>query len=509
MKASASQRWWRIGLLVAVIILILAAALFWTLLRPTPGRDPVEFLPASTHAVVGCDVRPGSEGMRQALKEWGASDVKRLGARGTELAQGVVDWLGYALEVKQDVLPWFGGELLIVSVTGGEQRERPLTPDSVVLILRTKSMRKARAALHRGVKPFAREANWHLEGVEHAGTKIAVWADMSGRARQAYAVKDGCVLIANKPQAIGYCLAAAQKPAERLTYDEGFQATVGTKPRESVAWAYFATGSLTQVGRAVLPGITGGWPGLLSSYRNYASLAKREQQTATGALGLSLSPVREGAKVRAVYRAAGGKKVKTEASLLGRVASFAPEEAALSLAMHAPGAWLEAAAQQQRGAMAALLSHSPASWLGLEKLPRDLLITVLTKPQGHQPSLALAAPEGELPVPPRGLLSRFFPKPATAVVDKVAVLATDEQTLKLCLAAAKQSAPPTDWEQLRFMAAVRPGKIAPELDYVRGLKIIGRATPGGGEGEIALSLPPRYLLGFDSATPRLHDSSQK
>jgi hypothetical protein len=414
-----------------------------------------------------------------------------------ELAQGMVDWLGFALDVKKDILPWFGGELLIVSVTGQGERERPLTPDSMVLILRTKSMRKARASLDRGVKPFAREANWYQKTEAHAGTKVTVWADMSGRSRLAYAVKDGCVLIGNRPEAVGYCLAAAGNAAGRLTYDEGFQATVGNRPRETVAWSYFATDSLAQAGKAVLPGITKGWPGLLGRYRNYASLGRRGEQTASGALGLSLSPIREGAEVRAVYRAADSGEAGTKENTLGRVAKFAPEEAVLSVAIHAPGEWLEGLAPKQgEGAWGRLLPSLQTTWLGLEQMPSDLLITVLPKQHSSRPALVLAAPAGELPVPPRGLLSRLFPKPATAVVDKIAVLATDEQALRQCSLAAKRAGTLVDLQgDVRFVISARPGGIAPELDYVRGIKVVGRATPGGGEGEISLAVPPRYLLG--------------
>jgi hypothetical protein len=494
METRAGRRWWRIGLLAAAIILALAAALFWAT-RETPGRDPLEFLPASAHAVVGCDMRPGSEGMRQALQEWGASDVRHLGTRGVELAQGVVDWLGFALEVRKDILPWFGGELLIASVTGPSDRARPLTPKSVVLILRTKSMRRARATLDRGVKPFAREANWGQTTEKHAGAKVTVWRDLSGRARLAYVVKDGCVLIAEGSEGIRSCLAAADDPARRLTYLESFQATVGYQRRETVAWGYVSVSSVVEAGRAVLPGLTKGWPGLLSRYRSYASFGDREGQASLGSLALSLSPAREGAEVRAVYRAANAARAAAKPSALARVAKFAPEEAMFSLAVHEPDDWLALIQPRNTEPQTARFFSPPGlKWLGLEQVPSDLMFTVLQA--DGKPSFALAAPAKQMPVPPRGMLSRVFPKEACTVVDGVALLAKDAQALKQCSRAAKTPQAASDLKgEVRLVISARPGDASSELAHVKQIRVVGRAAPGGGEGEITLAVPPRYLLG--------------
>ena len=106
------------------------------MIRPGPGRSPLDFVPASAQLAVHLDTRLANPGTRQALRYWSVSDLQRLGERGTELAQEVVDWAGFDLDVKKDVLPWYGGELVVAMV--GLEGERPLGPDSVVLIARTK-----------------------------------------------------------------------------------------------------------------------------------------------------------------------------------------------------------------------------------------------------------------------------------------------------------------------------------------------------------------------------------
>lgn len=502
-------QWLHWVILIALIVIVLAAVLFWAL-RPVPSRDPVEFLPAATQLAVDCDLRPGSPGLRQALREWGVSDVKHLGARATELAQQVVNWSGFDLDVRKDLRPWFGGELVLASVARQADRAQALTPDSLVLIARTKSMRRARASLEKGVKPFAREAYWHRATEDRAGEKVTVWFDGSGRPQLSYATKDGCVLIAKRPEVIDYCLSAARSPANRLSYQEAFEGSVGELSQEAVAWAYGDVRSLAETVRAVLPGVPRGWAGVVNRYLSYSRLGVEQSPVRAGVVACALVAAPHGAEVSAVYRTPKTAKTEASSNTLGRVAKYAPREAVFAVAMHRPGDWLgpllpsptsseERPGQSTRRGFWRRHFHFPEvvdPWLGLRQVPSDLMLAVLPRAGGGNPALVVAAPAGELPVPPRGLLSFVFPRPATAVMDEIAILATDEQALKQCSLAAKAPRPLLDSKgAVRFVVSVRPSNASADLAHVKELAIIGRQTPQGGEGKITLAIPPRYLLG--------------
>ena len=503
------RQWLHWVLLIALIILVIAAILFWAL-RPVPSRNPVEFLPAATQLAVDCDLRPGSPGLRQALQEWGVSDVKHLGARATELAQKVVNWSGFDLDVRKDLLPWFGGELVLASVARQADRAQTLAPDSFVLIARTRSMRRSRASLEKGVRPFAREAYWHRAEEDRAGEKVTVWFDGSGRPQLSYATKDGCVLVAKRPEVIDYCLSAARSPANRLSYQEAFEGSVGEMSQEAIAWAYGDVRSLAETVRAVLPGVPRGWPGVVKRYLSYSRLGVEQAPVPAGVVAGALVAAPHGAEVSAVYRTPKTAKAEASSNTLGRVAKYAPPEAIFAVAMHRPGDWLKpllpspVSPEERTGrsmGRGAWRRHfdSPRvldPWLGLRQIPSDLMLAVLPRAGGGSPALAVAAPAGELPVPPRGLLSFVFPRPATAVVDKIAILATDERALKQCSLAAKAPRPLLDSKgEVRFVVSVRPSNAFADLAHVKELAIIGRQTPQGGEGRITLAIPPRYLLG--------------
>ena len=66
--ASRGRRLRRAGLTAALVIVAVGAVAYWVAGRNTPGRDPLEFLPSSTCAVVALDMRPESPGLRQALR---------------------------------------------------------------------------------------------------------------------------------------------------------------------------------------------------------------------------------------------------------------------------------------------------------------------------------------------------------------------------------------------------------------------------------------------------------
>ncbi len=511
-RAPAPRRQWLHWIiLLALIIIVIAAILFWAL-RPGPSRNPVEFLPATTQAAIDCDLRPGSPGLRQALREWGVSDVKHLGQRATELAQQLVNWSGFDLDVRKDLLPWFGGELVLASVARQADRAQVLGPDSFVLIARTTSMRRARASLEEGVRPFARDAYWHRTTENYSGEQVTVWFDGSGRPQLAYATKDGCVLIAKRPEVIDSCLSAAQSPANRLSYQDTFSDSVGELSHEAIAWAYGDVASLAGAARAVLPGLRRGWPGVIGRYRSYSDSAAEETPVPAGVVAFAVAAKPNGAEVSAAYRSSKPGKTEAKSNPLARVAKYAPPDAILAVALHHPGDWLEpllsppASPDPQPGRLRRRMfwrrnfySRSPEiidPWLGLRQLPSDLMVAILPRENEGRPALAVAAPAGELPVPPRGLLSFVFPRPATAVVDNIAILATDEQALKQCSLAAKNPRPLLDSKgAVRFVVSARPSRASAELSHVQELAIIGRQTPQGGEGKITLAIPPRYLLG--------------
>jgi hypothetical protein len=373
-------------------------------------------------------------------------------------------------------------------------------------------MRRARASLEKGVKPFAQESHWRRRVEKRADEKVTVWYDASWRPQLGYLAKDGCLLVSKNPETIERCLMAAQRPSARLSYAEQFDESVGRLPRETMAWAYVDARSLIEGARVVLPGLREGWPGALRAYLESRRSGTTPDSEAAGAVAFSVAAVREGAQLRLVYRGPQSEEPKTTASTLSRVTRFVPREAVFYAAVHRPGAWLtrlfdtpgeqESPERARRRRISPLRRRylffppSPQPWLGLDQVPTDLMIAVFALEGRDGLRLAVAAPEGELPVPPRGLLSLLFRKPASAVIDKTAILATDARSLAQCSRAAKARPPLLDLKgDVQFVVSARLSRPFAQVGHVTEIRAIGRRAPGGSEGEIRIAVPPRYLLG--------------
>ena len=191
------------------------AALF--LIAPHPFRPlaiPVTSSLPSTEAALRLDLRPLSAGVRQALRSWSPSDLKKLGPRGQQLGQLALAVTPLVLDLKKDVLPWFGGQAMLIAV--GLPDLGPLDPDSSSCWPAPTARGPPAPAMERGARPYLQESDWHRFVVEVAGEKIVVWRNDEGQDQAAYVIKDGCVLLTKHPVILEQCLHAAQPGNPRL-----------------------------------------------------------------------------------------------------------------------------------------------------------------------------------------------------------------------------------------------------------------------------------------------------
>jgi hypothetical protein len=487
------------------------------MVRRETGRDPIEFLPAGTEAAVDFDSRVGAPAALRLAKTWSPADVRRLSERATEVAQKVVDWSGFDLDIKKDVLPWYGGEVMAASLA--QKGMRPLSPDTLVLVARTKSMRRARATLDKAVRSFAREAEWRRRVESREGETVVSWADGPGRDQIAYAVRDNCLVVSRHPALVVECLRAAKQPSRQLAQVERFRATAGRMDEEGGAWAYFDVAAAARAGKLLAPLATGAnWVGVVRDYfhredRESAAPAARGDED-LGVVAVGMTPEPKGVRLRGVYRGAGESVVKAVAP--ARVVQFAPRQAAAYLFLRnssermfrmmapdpfgsdasAPGQ-ADAAGSLARTVMAKLLPP-PTAWFGFTQAPTELLVVILPRGHGGRPALAIVAPADQVATPPRGVLAALSRQTTSAVVDDLEIVGTDAQAVKECEAAMKSARArlsPAPAEEARFDAWVKPAALSHRFDQITEIRVQGREVKGGGEGELSIVAPPRYLLG--------------
>ena len=485
--------------------MVVGAFLFWVI-RPGPGRSPLDFVPASAQLAVHLDTRLANPGARQALRYWSVSDLQRLGERGTELAQEAVDWAGFELDVKKDVLPWYGGELVVAMV--GLEGERSLGPDSVVLIARTTDARRTRRTLDKGVEPFARNAAWKAGTGRVEGEKVAVWRAETGGPQMAYFTKDGCVFIAKRPEILAQCLRAGREATTRLTASAGYKASVAALPNESVVWAYLDASAAAQTAHDLLPAAMRGPAGIAREYLDPSHASVTATPSAPGRVAvLGVVPARDGVYLRGTYRGSKEEKPAKGTGKLAEVARFVPRDAFAYVALHLPQDWPSAVLPKQPAGRANMLFPFPASplaMLGFDRAPTEIVLVVLPRAKGKDPGVALLAPVGQLPVPPRGMIAMQSPKLASAVLGKIAVWGSDAQALTQCQqagASAQDRAPVEVAADTRLLAYLHPvGDVVFRLPHLNEVRISIADTAQGNEAEVTLLIPPKYLLGNGRTT---------
>jgi hypothetical protein len=501
---------------IALVAVALVGVVISLLVRRETGRDPIEFLPAQAAAAVDFDSRVSAPAAVRLAKTWSAADVRRLSERATEVAQKVVDWSGFDLDIKKDVLPWYGGEVVVASLAQKEMR--PLSPDTLVLVARTKSMRGARASLEKAVRSFAREAEWRRRVESREGETVVFWVDRPGRDQIAYAVKDNCLVVSRHPALVGECLRAAKQPSRQLGQAPRFRTTAGKMDEEGGAWAYFDVAATARAGKLLAPvATTANWVGVVRDY-----LRRHDRESATtaaaddedlGVIAVGVTPEPKGVRLRGVYRGAGDGAVRPVTP--ARVVQFAPREAAAYLFLRNPGErWLRMMAPDPFGSAApesgpsaagslaqtvmSRLLPPPTAWLGFTRAPTEVLVVVLPRGHGSRPALAVVAPEDQVATPPRGILAALSRQTTSAVVGDLEIVGTDAQAVKACEAAMKSPRArlsPAPAEGARFDAWVKPAALSHRFGQITEIRVQGREVEGGGEGELSIIAPPRYLLG--------------
>ncbi len=495
--------------LVALLVVALAGGAAYIMTRREAGRDPIEFLPTHTDVAVDFDSRVSAPAALRLAKTWSPSDVRRLSERATEVAQKAVDWSGFDLDIKKDVRPWYGGELVVASVA--QKGLPPLAPGTLVLVARTKNMRRARASLDKAVRSFAREAEWVRRVDSREGEAVISWADAHGREQIAYALKDNCLVLGRYVAPVVECLRAANRPSQQLARVERFRTTAGKMDEDGGAWAYFDVGAAARAGKLLLPLATGAnWMAVVRDYfRRDAGNGAAHDGEDLGVVAVGLSPEPKGVRLRGVYRGTGGKATPIASA---RVAQFAPREAAAYLLLRNPGErWFRLMAPDPFGSDASgtgqaglartvmrKLLPPPTTWFGFTQAPAQLLVVVLPRGREGRPALAIVAPADQVATPPRGLLAVLSKQATAAVVGDLEIVGTDARAVKECEAAMKSPRArlsPAPDEEARFEAWVKPAALNSEFDQVKEIRLQGREVEGGGEGELSIIVPPRYLLG--------------
>jgi hypothetical protein len=507
------------GYLLSILLLalIVAVALLSHLLFQSHFvRPPSDFLPTSTLLAVGADLRPDGPAVSHLRHTWSESDADRLAERAIDAAQEFVYWTGLQLDLREDASTWFGREIVAAALGNADGTAGRLP--TFVLVARVTNMRRARASLDRSVRPLAREAGWTRSVIRQHGRSIIVWGKPSEEAALAYALHEGCLLIASNDTVIDRCLTAARDPSERLTSTEQFAAACEPVLADSLVWCYGSVPQLHQQLYDALPHLRGGWLSLLRYYRRGASgqpalrtATSGPRQLGTGVFAAALIPESDGIRLRAGYHRGEPREAAPPAEW-ALLAELLPRETVAYAFLHEPFRWLALLdfltlpRLPQRGlplpaVPARTLLELALGWLGLKELPPDALLALIPgDPDKPRPALVVAIPHPQPQDAPPPRPSRLTLPIAKEQLGDRLVVATDRTALEQCRRAARDPDHrlSLDLEPgARLQAWADPARILPAVPGVGELRIEVRDNLQGAEGELLLRIEPRVLLGGD------------
>jgi hypothetical protein len=497
--------------LAAIIVVALFTHLYF---QSHFVRPPSDFLPSSTIFAVGTDLRPAGAAARRLRETWPQSDIDHLSRRATRIAQEFVYWTGLQLDLEHEASAWLGREIIVAAL--GRTDRSSGVPPTFMLIARVTNPRRARASLDRAVEPIARAGGWARSVIRHNKCSVILWSKPSQGPTLAYAIHEGCLLVAPDDSFIQQCLAAAADPTQRLTSTREFADAFSALPPDSLIWCYGSVPPLQRHLYHALPHLRKGWFDLLQYYRRGAPVPRPlraptpgPSQVASGVFGLALTPEPDGIRVTGSHR-------RTETRESGpplewsALAEFLPREAIAYAFIHEPVRWLPAvssfvgAARPPEGVPLRVPSARPLlpivlGWLGLKQAPTDMLLALLPRAEQQRPALLVALPNPEPVAAPRQILSPMFPLVKDRI-GEILIVATDQEALAQSRRAAadpdNRLAPDLD-PSAQLQAWARPDRISPALASFEELQFDVRDNVEGGEGELALTVSPRALLGDD------------
>jgi hypothetical protein len=489
---------------LALVAIIAVAALIQSLLYPQKVRRPTEFLPSSARAAIALDVRPDSPAVVKMREVWPAQDISHLADRAAELSKEVVSWTGLQLDMKKDVAPWFAGEIAAAVVP--VEDDIALNPRSVVVIARTSSLRRARAALDRAVKPMAHDLEWKRFTARRPGGTIIVWRDSMRQDHVAYVVLDGCVIVSASLEAVEQCLVAASDPGQRLTGTEPFRASFSHLPEDSVAWAYLDVAYASSNAQRLLLALRHGWISLLRQIaRGTAAERSSSLREGVGAVAIAAAPEKDGLRLKASYASADRSPRKPSPTRLAGLASLLPPDTAAYALVHEPGRFLSFG---HKGARSMLPRQSGRGGglfapfnplVALSELPDDVMIAMLPA-KNDAAELLIAAPSAEIAGSAKLLLASLLPHSVSSEVAGFFVVASSDAGLQRARQAAgneKHRLSPSRGKDCEFEVWAQAGLLSGGDFPLQELLLRGWVADAGGEGEVVLKASPRRLLGGD------------
>lgn len=493
---------------LGLIAIMVVAALVHNLLRPRVERPPAEFLPSSTRAAVAIDLRPDGPAMRTMKQVWSKSDMEHLARRATDLSQEMVEWTGLKLDVRKDASPWFGGEVVVGTFAGEDTPA--FAPRAMVMIARVTSMRQARNALDRAVKPMAKELEWRRLIARRAGSDVIVWRDPMDQAKMAYATRDGCAIASPSLDAVETCLLAARNPKGRLIAGDAFRRSFARLPGDTVMWMYLDVGQAAQVARRIVTGLQRGWFQVLRQFSRGSLLETEDgEQKDAGSLAIAAAPVKDGLRLKAVYAWAKAAAEKPGGrNRLGELASLLPKTTVAYALAHRAQRLMPAGSRQDGEREGRPPSMFPFAFLGpmagARSLPENLLVVAVARPDGEQTGVArdraivVAAPTEEMTLPARLFLAALLRKSVSADIGEFSVLATDEETLDQCRRALEQKGerlPGSHGSGRELEMWAQPSRVSGTMGGIAEMDLTAWESDGGGEGEMVIKAAPGKLLG--------------
>lgn len=505
---TTSRRRVYLGSAGALAAIVIAAALLHSFLQTRVLRSPTDFLPPSTHVAIGLDLRPESPAMKRIELAWPASDAKALAGRATELAQKAVDWSGIQLDLGTDASNWFGGEVVVASVT--PSRLRALAPRSAVVIARVTDLRRARHDLDESVAEMAREGGWERSAVRAEGHTIVAWGHPDGRSEIAYATLDGCALVSASEDVVRRCIESAMDSEKSLTETADFVETTRPLPSDAFLWCYAAAPDLIGAARTILPQLGHGWLGLARAFLRLPAASDAETGLGDaagfpGGVALALTPESDGVRLHANYWAGKERELSALSPESAELLDLVPREAvAFALVRGIPElvAPLLPNPNHPEGAADVFVSQWYPWVLRLTEgsLPEALLVTALPKDgKAGEVSLvtAFTGPDSEGTA---RRLKMLMPRAETAVVSDAQVFAWDAKALKRIETASQDEAARlgiSTQSDVSLQGWARPGELWPRLEKLGDVGFQVRSQAQGAQIELSVKAEPRYLLGGD------------
>ena len=311
---------------VALIALILAAVLLHSYLRQRVVRPPTDFLPSTAVTALDLDLRPESPAMFLLREKWSDDDIDRLGQRATQVAQDSVSLLGLDLDLEEDVSQWFGGEIAVASVP--HQGAPPLSPNSLVLIVRVTDLGQARHDLDHAVGELAQQHEWDRFSRRSEGRAIIFWGPSRERARIAYCASEGCVVMGASAEVVDLCLQAGRASAERLTDIADFHETRGQLPGNAFLWCYSQTGDLLRAVSSLAPSLQQGWFGFIRAYLHHQTgRPPTAAASIPGSFAFALLPETDGLSLVANYWRGNAEPREASAPASNELINYVPRDA--------------------------------------------------------------------------------------------------------------------------------------------------------------------------------------